>query len=358
MPNEPTRPSTRVRDLRARLLLSPVLGVLVPAVSGLVDPRRHSWLGLALSYVAFAGVAFLIWEGNRRLHARLSRREDWLRRPWHRAGLLFAAILLFTIPASTTMLVAWQRVTGDPGLRPYAVPTAVLAIVAIVAAITHVYETVFLLKDWEGARLRSARAESARLSAELDRLTRESDPHFLFNNLHALQHLVERGDPQAGPFIEALSETYRYVLAARRGQLVPLDEELRALERHRLLAATRYAGGVEVAVELPAEVCGRLLLPPASLGELLLNALKHNDVSAGSPLVLRVSLEADSLVIANVLRPRARRSASTGVGLRNLAERVRLSAGRPMRWGPEGDRFVVRLPLTNAADAGAPDTTA
>lgn len=190
-----------------------------------------------------------------------------------------------------------------------------------------------------------------RHSAELDRLTRESDPHFLFNNLHALQHLVERADPQAGPFIEALSDTYRYVVAARGGRLVPLGEELRALERHRLLAATRYCGGVDVAVDLPADAPGRLLLPPASLGELLLNALKHNEVSAGSPLVLRLSLDGDSLVVSNALRPRTRRSASTGVGLQDLAERVTLSAGRAMRWGPEGDRFVVRLPLVAAADA-------
>jgi hypothetical protein len=348
MPIEPTRPPTRVRDLRARLLLSPVFGAVVPAVSGLVDPERHSRLGLVASYVAFTGVAFLIWEGNRRLHGRLSRREDWLRRPWHRAGLLFTAILLFTIPASAAMLVAWQRITGDPGLRPYAVHTAVLAIVAIVAVITHVYETVFLLKDWEGARLRSARAEAARLSAELDRLTREADPHFLFNNLHALQHLVERGDPRAGPFIETLSDTYRDLLASRVGHLARLDEELRSLERHRLLAAIRYGGGVEVALALPPEAPRQMRLTQASLGELLLNALKHNEVAPGAPLRLELSLDADTLVVSNALRPRARRVPSTGVGLRNLADRVRLSTGRDMRWGPEGDRFVVRLPLMPA----------
>lgn len=66
MTPEPCHPPTRVHDLWARLLLSAVLGLLVPAVSGLVDPQRHSWRRLAFSYVAFTAIAFLIWEGDRR----------------------------------------------------------------------------------------------------------------------------------------------------------------------------------------------------------------------------------------------------------------------------------------------------
>ena len=266
--------NNRIRDLRVRLLLSPVFGTLVPTLSGLIDVRRHTAPGLVASYLAFSAVALLVWEGNRRLYYRFSRREDWLERPWHRAAMLLGVVLAFTIPVSTLFLVAWQRLTGDPGVRAHAVPTAVVGIVAIATVITYVYETVFLLQDWESARLTQARAESERLSAELDRLTNEVDPHFLFNNLHALQHLVERRDDRAVAFIEALSDTYRYVLAARDRPLVPLDEELIALERHRLLATTRYGGNVRVVVDLPHGAAATAMVPPVSLGELLLNALR------------------------------------------------------------------------------------
>ena len=67
----------RIRDLRVRLLLSPVFGIVVPSFSGMIDFRRHSTLGLVASYFLFSTVAFLVWEGNRRLYYRFSRREDW-----------------------------------------------------------------------------------------------------------------------------------------------------------------------------------------------------------------------------------------------------------------------------------------
>jgi LytS/YehU family sensor histidine kinase len=320
------------------------MGVVVPAVSGLVDHARHGWIGLVASYAYFSALAFVVWEGNRRVYYKLSRREDWLERPWYRAALLMTVIVAFTIPVSVVLLVAWQRVTGDPGVRPYAMPTAVVGIVAIAAVITNVYETVFLVRGWESARLRSARAESARLTAELDRLTREVDPHFLFNNLHALQHLVERNDPRAVPFLEALSDTYRYVLASREQALVPLEQELQALERHYTLAATRYGGCVHVRIDIVADDARGLSVPPVSLGELLQNALKHNVVNAEHPLTFVVKLEGDTVIVSNPVRRRSQPAASTGVGLTNLSERVRLAVGRPMTWDDHGGRFVVRMP--------------
>src|SRR4029434_5645552 len=99
-------------------------------------------------------------------------RDDWLERPWRRIATLLITIGLFTVPVSWLSLVIWQRVTGDPGARPLALLTAILAIVTVVVIITHAYETVFLLRDWESDRLKAARLESAPLQAQLDALTR------------------------------------------------------------------------------------------------------------------------------------------------------------------------------------------
>src|SRR5215510_3665450 len=239
-----------VHDFWPRLLVSPILGALVVNLSGLIDHAKHSTPGLIASYVWFATVAFLIWEGNRRLYFRLPRREDWLLRPWSRLGVLLALISLFTIPVALALLWIWRVVTGDHGTRQYALTTAIFAVVALVIAITHVYETVFLLRDWESDRMRSARLEQARLETELESLGREVDPHFLFNNLNALVHLIDQKSDAAASFVRTLSATYRYVLECRSRPLVPLCEELEALERHRALAQIRYAGGVHLEVEV------------------------------------------------------------------------------------------------------------
>jgi hypothetical protein len=334
-----------IRDFWPRLLASPFLGALVANVSGLIDHTRHSTGSLVTAYLWFAAVAFVVWEGNRRLYFRLPRREDWLQRPWRRVGLLLAVICLYTIPVAALLLWIWREITGDAGTRQYALATALLAVVALVIAITHVYETVFLLRDWESDRLRSARLERARLETELESLGREIDPHFLFNNLNALAHLVDERSELAPWFISTLSATYRYVLECRGRTLVPLAEELEALERHRTLAHVRYRGQVHLDVRIPPDAGDRFRLPPVTLTELFHNVLKHNTVAAEFPLRIRVHVDGETLVFENDLRLGLESTNSTGIGLPNLSERFRIVTGRTVVWGADGDRFVVRVPL-------------
>lgn len=336
-----------VRDLGIRLALSPVLGVLIPALAGLVTPSRHGGPGLIATYAYFGMCAFVIWTSNRWLYLRLPRREDWLERPGRRIAVLLGSIFLLTIPLSWLTLVAWMRVTGDPGARPYALATTILGIVTVVVLITHVYETVFLLAEWDSARLRAALLEQARLRAELTALSREVDPHFLFNSLHALAHLVEHGSSDSLPFIEALGDSYRYLLSARERPLVPLDEELTSLRRQFFVTGMRYGGTVRVAIDdVPPDAAPALQIPPVALTELLMNAVKHNVASAEAPLLVRVRLDGDTLIVSNPLRPRAAHAGtSTGVGLLNLAERHRLATGLHVTWGAEDGEFRVRLPL-------------
>jgi len=357
--NRKVRFSARdIEDFWPRVLVSPALGALVANFSGLIDYTRHSVAALIASYAWFSLVAFLVWEGNRRLYFRLQRREDWLLRPWRRLGLLVAVICLFTIPFALTLLWMWREVAGDRGTRQYALPTALFAIVALVVAITHVYETVFLLRDWESDRLRSARLEQSRLRTELESLGREVDPHFLFNNLNALAHLVDERSDAAATFIRNLSATYRYVLDNRGRMLVPLADELDALERHRALADIRYVGGVRLDVDVRAVDPHHLYLPPVSLAELFQNALKHNSISPDAPLRIRVRLEGTTLVFANDLRPGATPPRSTGVGLANLRERFRMATGHAVAWTTERNCFVVRLPLVASPDHLPPSTEA
>jgi hypothetical protein len=343
-----------VRDLWPRLLLSPVVGAIVANVSGLIDNSRHGPAALVLSYLSFTAIALIIWEGNRRIYFRLQQREDWLQRPLRRIGLLLGAILLYTVPVATILMSAWRLLSGDPGAGPHAVPMAVLAAVTGVVAITHAYETVFLLRDWESDRLRRARTEHARLEAELEALSRQIDPHFLFNHLNALAGLIEARSAAAVPFLTALGDTYRYVLDARGRHLVPLAEELQSLARHEALARIRQGGGIVLEVDVPDETARGVALPPVSLGELFQNAVKHNHVDEMAPLRMRVTIDRDTLLFENELRVRRHAAVSTGVGLVNVSRRFVLATGRPLVWGREGSRFVVRLPLVPLSDDATP----
>ena len=94
-------------------------------------------------------------------------------------------------------------------------------------------------------------------------------------------------------------------LSGETRPLVPLEDELQALQRHYTLASTRYGGCVHVRVDITTEDACGLWVPPVSLGELLQNALKHNVVNAEHPLTLLVRLDGDALVVSNGVRRRA-----------------------------------------------------
>jgi two-component system, LytTR family, sensor kinase len=335
----------QVSDLWPRLLLSPIIGAVLPNLAGLIDNSRHSAAGLAASYLYFTCVALVIWEGNRRIYFRLQRREEWLQRPRHRIALLLSAITIYTVPVAALLLWIWQAVTDDPGTRGFAIPTALLATVTCVVVITHAYETVFLLRDWESDRLRRARTEQARLEAELQALGRAVDPHFLFNNLNTLVHLVESRNDAAVPFVTALAATYRYVLESRNSRLVSLASELDALGRHATLSRIRFGDRILMRIEVDPVAARRLLLPPVTLPELFQNAVKHNDVS-GLPFSITVKLDGEELIFVNDRRPgTAPGPPSTGVGLQNLSQRFRLAVGREIAWSANDTQFEVRVPL-------------
>lgn len=340
--------SPGVDDAAARLLVTPLVGVVVPNLAGMIDYRAHSALGLAASYALFTGVAYVTWEANLRLYLRFQDRTAWLTEPWHRVRLLIGLICLFTIPFTSAALWLWASLFHDPNATWRSIATAVITIVAIVTFITHVYETLFLVKEWQRDRLRGDSLQRQTVEAELHALKSEVNPHTLFNNLNALSHLVEQGHPRASHFVAALANSYRFLLRSGSSRLVPLGDELELLDEFLSLVTIRYAGGLAVDVHVDARSVSRWLIPPVVLPELLENAVKHNAFTADNPLQIEIRLDGDRLTIAHDKRPRQEPVISTGVGLENLAQRFRLTTGVAARWADTGGRFVVMLPLVAA----------
>ncbi|HEX6163548.1 MAG TPA: histidine kinase [Vicinamibacterales bacterium] len=337
--------SPGVDDTVARLIVTPIVGVAVPNIAGMLNHAAHSPASLAASYLWFIGVAFVTWEANLRLYLLFQDRTAWLTRPWHRVRLLVGLICLFTIPFTASALWMWAALFDDPNATWRSIATAVITIVAAVTFITHIYETLFLVKEWETDRERGEQLRQQNLEAELLALKSEVNPHTLFNNLNALSHLVEQRHPRATAFVGALAASYRYLLRTGSKRLVPLADELALLDQFLALATIRYADGLKVAVQVDATSARRWCIPPVVLPELLENAVKHNEFSTDNPLEIEIRLDGDRLTVSHEKRPRQATVSSTGVGLENLAQRFRLTTGVAARWGENAGRFVVTLPL-------------
>ncbi|WP_457321586.1 sensor histidine kinase [Roseateles sp. P5_E11] len=341
----PPNPPMQAR-LDDRLLMaggSLAFGLAIPWLTGLYGPLGPGDARFWVGFAGFIALAFAIWAGNRWLLFKQREHLNWFAHPLRKLLMLVSANVLYTAPLTLAAIWAWFHVAGQP-VDANALKLVVATNVICVLFVTHAYETMFLIRERESDMLRVERLERARTQAELGALKAQVDPHFLFNSLNTLGHLIESDAKSAREFSDTLAEIYRYVLDSRQRDLVPLDEELAFLRHYHRLLALRFGAAMPLALD-PALQTGQWLIPPLALQTLLENAIKHNEASAAQSLTVSFTLDGDRVHARNALQPRRSALPSSGLGLANLDERCRLLAGRALECRAEAGVFEVAIPL-------------
>jgi signal transduction histidine kinase len=195
-------------------------------------------------------------------------------------------------------------------------------------------------------RLRRMQLEQLRLAAsvkeaELRALKSQVNPHFLFNSLNSLRALIDEDAPKARESVTRLANMLRYSLQSGQQETVPLEEELRIVEDYLALELIRHESRLRVRWAVTDDARARPV-PPMLLQTLVENAVKYGISTRreGGEVVITASIEADNLHIGvtnpgEVTTPTsaaaARAGSSTGVGLRNASERLKLLFGDKAR---------------------------
>lgn len=191
-------------------------------------------------------------------------------------------------------------------------------------------------------RLRRMQLEQLRLAAsvkeaELRALKSQVNPHFLFNSLNSLRALIDEDAPKARESVTRLANMLRYSLQSGQQETVPLEEEIRIVEDYLALELIRHESRLRVRWAVSDDARARPV-PPMLLQTLVENAVKYGISTRreGGEVAITAGLEADNLHIAvtnpgEVATPAsaaaARAGSSTGVGLRNASERLKLLFG-------------------------------
>jgi LytS/YehU family sensor histidine kinase len=193
--------------------------------------------------------------------------------------------------------------------------------------------------------IRNEQLERTKAEAELEALKNQIDPHFIFNSLNTLSHLIDSRPEKAKLFNDNMAEVYRYILQNKARDLVLLKEELLFLDHYFSLLKIRFENAVVLNIDLPAFTANQYLIPPISLQILVENAIKHNEFSEDQPLAVNLSLVNGELEITNPVRKKTLRRTSSKIGLQNLQERYRLTTTKEMVVSDNGQQFIVRLPI-------------
>jgi sensor histidine kinase YesM len=215
----------QLHDAAIRIVMIPLFGVVVPHITGYFGPIEPAdaryWFGLLWGCL----ISFLIWHGNRYFLIKQRQHYDWFQHPVRKLTVLIFASIFYTASCTVLLMLAWFRFASLE-TDWVVIRSVTFASVVCVLFITHVYETVFLIQQRESDLIAVERLERARTEAELQALKVQVAPHFLFNSLNTLAWLIENSREKALEFNQNLADVYRYILLARRRELVPIDDEL------------------------------------------------------------------------------------------------------------------------------------
>ncbi len=177
-----------------------------------------------------------------------------------------------------------------------------------------------------------------------DSLKQQLNPHFLFNSLTSLSGLIETNQEMAGEFLEQMSGIYRYILKNGDTETVALKDEIEFVKLYIELQQTRFKRGLEVHINVPEEYL-HFKIAPVTLQNLIENAIKHNIIDAGSPLVIEIFIEEDDLVVKNNLQLKSSVETSNKKGLTQLVTLYRYLSTKPVEIKETKKEFFVKIPL-------------
>ena len=256
--------------------------------------KQLSWRALIPRVLAMAAVLSFIWSA-----AGYGYSYGVIGLPWT-SKVSMVVIFLFSCLNGTGLMVGWL-------------------------ALYYFYHVLERLQRMQVEQLRLAASVK---EAELRALKSQVNPHFLFNSLNSLR---------AREAVTRLANMLRYSLQSGNLETVSLEEELRTVEDYLALEQIRHEGRLTIRWAV-GENTRLQSIPPMLLQTLVENAVKYGISTRREGGEVVISARIDGKVLhVSVTNPgelgpagneaSAKAGSSTGVGLRNASERLKLLYG-------------------------------
>lgn len=184
------------------------------------------------------------------------------------------------------------------------------------------------------------------LESRCTALTNQINPHFFFNSLGGISSLVRKKDDKLTIcYIDHLSDIFRYILQSERKGLVSLEEELEFARSFCEVMEVRYAGKLDVHIDVPDD-CLNLQIPVLALLPLIENVTVHNMIDSEHRMRVDIVMNSEKeLMVINPLYPKQYKPDTHGTGLNNLEKRFSLLMNKQIRVEQTDSEFKVILPL-------------
>jgi hypothetical protein len=206
----------------------------------------------------------------------------------------------------------------------------------------------------EAAKVRQTATEKELTVAKLNLLHAQVEPHFLYNTLASAQVLTRSDPARADEMLGNLIQYLRHSLPRTEDAPSTIGEELERAQAYLDILKIRMGPRLQLQVDIPDALRG-VLFPTMMLQTLVENAIKHGlEPKPGGGTVWILARPVDTAVAVTVAddgRGFTAEGGGTGVGLRNVRERLRLAYGSAASFS-----IVANFPSGVAATITVPNT--
>jgi hypothetical protein len=332
-----------IKDALLKIIFIPILGIGLPIIGGIISYYRYNVPELIAANLFFILTSFAIWAGCNWIHKRLRPLYAPVSRMFSRVAAICFVSALYAASIGGLSAFIWIKVSAEVfdwnNLYKF-----IAVCIASVIIFTLVYEILFLNKERELNDKIVDQLDKERSQAELQALANEMDPHFIFNSLNTLNHLILQEPKQAHLFNNKLAQVYKYFLINKTRELIPFKDEMEFIDNYFYLLEIRHEGKLQLRVDLN-ENAVKTMIPPCALQILVENAIKHNEFSEANPLFIRISMNGQYIRVSNNAKPKNYAVTSTGIGLKNLSSRYRIICKKNIVIENSRDSYTVKLPL-------------
>jgi sensor histidine kinase YesM len=332
-----------IKDALLKVIFVPLLGVGLPVISGIITYKLYSAPELIAANFFFILTSFAIWAGCNWIHVSLRPLYSPVSKLYLKIATVCFVSALYGASVGGLSTFVWIKISRET-FNWNGISKFITVCVAAVILFTLLYEILFLSKEREIDNKIVDQLDKERSQAELQALTNEMDPHFIFNSLNTLNHLIVNRPQQAHLFNNKLAQVYKYFLINKTRELISLKDEMEFIDDYFFLLKIRHDGKLHLHVDLNEEN-NKVMIPPCALQVLIENAIKHNEFTDDNPLHIKISMNGHYIRVSNNAKPKPYAINSTGIGLKNLSSRYRIISKKNIEIEKGRDNFTVKLPL-------------
>ncbi|WP_350287259.1 histidine kinase [uncultured Croceitalea sp.] len=206
------------------------------------------------------------------------------------------------------------------------------------------YEVLHLFVELKNNKINKEKNEKERVTSQLINLENQVSPHFLFNSLNTLIHLIDTDKERSKAFVHKLANVYKTTLRASEHNLVSVQEELDYIYAYTELLKERFGENINFEIKVHKSVKAKKVIP-LSLQLIIENAVNQNVITRKKPLLVTIRTDSNYLMVKNNLQKKHIENSNLDVGIQNIRRRYALLSTKQVVIENGLEDFRIKLPL-------------